>query len=257
MIKKDYKLGLVSVSFRKETPEKILETMKKARLSYIEWGSDIHAPYNDIEKLNEIVSLQEKYEIKCSSYGTYFRLGITPIEELQGYINAAKTLGTNILRLWCYNKKASDMSDAEKEMLITQCHQASKIAEENNVVICLECHMSTFTENPVDAVWLINEINSPHFRMYWQPFQWQTAEENIQNARTISPYTVNIHVFNWKDAERFPLSEAITEWQSYLEQFSAEHTLLLEFMPNDTLEELEAEANALREIINKERCHNV
>jgi len=253
----NYKMGLVSVSFRQESPKKILEAMKKAKLAHIEWGSDVHAPYDDIEKLTKIVSLQEKYGIKCSSYGTYFRLGITPIGELQGYIDAAKTLETNVLRLWCYNKNSADMTDAEREVLTNQCREAAKIAETNNVILCLECHMSTFTENPIDAVWLMNEINSPHFRMYWQPFQWQTAEENIPNARTISPYTVNIHVFNWKDTERFPLSEAITEWQIYLEQFSAGHTLLLEFMPNDTLEELEAEANALKEIINKERCHNV
>lgn len=245
----NHKMGLVSVSFRKESPEKILETMKKAELTYIEWGSDVHAPYDDNDKLKEIVLLQEKYEIKCSSYGTYFRLGDTPIEELQGYIDAAKMLGTNVLRLWCYNKNSADMTDAEREMLTIQCRKAAKIAEENNVVLCLECHMSTFTENPIDAVWLMDEINSPHFRMYWQPFQWQPTEENILNAKIISPYAVNLHVFNWKKDKKYPLSEAIDEWQNYLNEFSSSHTLLLEFMPNDTLEELEAETAALKKII--------
>ena len=249
MLNKNYKLGLVSVSFRKESPENILAAMKKAGLSYIEWGSDVHAPYDNKEALEEIVRLQEKFEIQCSSYGTYFRLGVNPVEELQGYINAAKMLGTNILRLWCYNKSASYMSHEERKSLVNQCRVAAKIAAENNVVLCLECHMNTFTENPVDAVWLMEEINSPHFRMYWQPFQWQSADENINNAKTISPYAVHLHVFNWKEDKRFPLAEAISEWKSYLEQFSAEHTLLLEFMPEDTLEELESEADSLKKII--------
>ena len=71
----DYKCGLVSVSFRKYTPQQIVSAVKSCGLQCIEWGSDIHAPRNDIEKLNEIVKLQNKYGIYCSSYGTYFHLG--------------------------------------------------------------------------------------------------------------------------------------------------------------------------------------
>ena len=49
----DYKCGLVSISFRGHTPEQILSAMKEAGLSYIEWGSDVHAPKDDIKKLND------------------------------------------------------------------------------------------------------------------------------------------------------------------------------------------------------------
>jgi sugar phosphate isomerase/epimerase len=78
-MKEKYNLGLVSVSFRKHSPKEILEEMKKAELSLIEWGSDVHAPCGDIERLNEIAKLQKEYGIECSSYGTYFRFGQTPI----------------------------------------------------------------------------------------------------------------------------------------------------------------------------------
>lgn len=256
MIKNNYKTGLVSVSFRKESPENIFKAMKKANLSYIEWGSDIHAPYNDRENLKKLAELQEEYGIQCSSYGTYFRLGITPIEELQGYIDAARILKTNILRLWCYDKNSADMTDEERETLVIQCRKAAQIAEENNVTLCLECHMNTFTESPLDAVLLMDEINSTHFRMYWQPFQWQPSDENVLNAKIIAPYAMHLHVFNWKNDKKLPLAGAIKEWQDYLAQFSEEHTLLLEFMPDDTLEELETEADSLRKIINKERYEN-
>ena len=84
-----YNLGLVSVSFRPFAPEEILKAMANTGLTCIEWGSDVHAPYNNVEKLNQIVSLQKQYGITCCSYGTYFRLGETPIEELPGYIAAA------------------------------------------------------------------------------------------------------------------------------------------------------------------------
>ena len=114
-MEKRYDLGLVSVSFRKNSPEEILNAASAAGLSFIEWGSDVHAPCHDTERLKEIAALQKEYGIVCSSYGTYFRLGETRIEELETYIQAAKILGTDLLRLWCGVKSGKDMTKEERE----------------------------------------------------------------------------------------------------------------------------------------------
>ena len=241
-----YTLGLVSVSFRQHSPSEIVKAAKKAGLSCIEWGSDIHAPCRDFEHLQKIAALQKEHGIFCSSYGTYFRLGETPIEELEAYIGAAKLIGTNILRLWCGRKGRKDMTAEEREAFLQICKKAAEIAKSNGAVLCMECHRGTFTEAPDDAVWLMQAVNSPHFRMYWQPFQWQSPEQNIENAKKIAPYAEHIHVFNWKNDKKLPLAEASREWQCYLGKFQAPRTLLLEFMPNGTLEELADEVNSLK-----------
>ena len=248
MKKDQYNLGLVSVSFRQHTPKEILEAARAAGLSYIEWGSDVHAPCHDMTILCEIAEMQRQYGIECSSYGTYFRLGETPIEEIVQYIAAAKILGTSILRLWCGTKRGADMTDGEREELLDVCRRAACLAENSGVTLCLECHRKTFTEDPEDAVRLMKAVASKHFRMYWQPFQWHSAEQNVSNARTVAPYAEHIHVFNWKGEAKLPLAEAVTEWQRYLKEFSAPRTLLLEFMPNGTLEELMKETIALKKI---------
>lgn len=245
----DYRLGLVSVSFRQHTPKEILEAIKKSGLTCIEWGSDVHAPCHDTVRLKEIAELQKEYGIICSSYGTYFRLGETPIAELKGYMQAAKILGTNILRLWCGGKSGKVMTDTQRNDLFGVCQKAAKIAENNGMILCMECHKGTFTENPDDAVWLMEMVNSSHFRMYWQPFQWQNLEENIINATKIANYAEHIHVFNWCGKEKLPLAEAIADWQSYLKQFSKPRTLLLEFMPDNKISTLPREAESLRTII--------
>ena len=59
--------------------------------------------------------MQEKYDVFCSSYGTYFFIGAMPTDELEGYIYAAKKLKTNILRVWCGNKNSQDYTAKEKE----------------------------------------------------------------------------------------------------------------------------------------------
>ncbi|MBQ2734874.1 MAG: TIM barrel protein [Clostridia bacterium] len=240
-----YRLGLVSISFRDRTPEEILIAMQKAQLSYVEWGSDVHAPCRDKKRLAELVRLQNAYGITCSSYGTYFRLGETPLEELTDYIAAAKILGTDILRLWCGRKSGAACTEEEKKALLAQCKAAASIAEENNITFCLECHIKTFTERMEDALWLIREVESPYFQMYWQPNQFRTVEENLTYAKAISPYAKVLHVFNWKEHEKNPLAEAIDIWKDYLSCFDGSQTLLLEHMPDGKLAALAREAEAL------------
>lgn len=253
MKKEQYQLGLVSVSFRKHAPEEILQAAKASGLSCIEWGSDVHAPCHDTERLKEISALQAEYGLTCSSYGTYFRFGETPIEELDAYIRAAKLLGTDILRLWCGTKCGAEYSDEERKGLIEQCRQAAELAQKEGVILCMECHKNTYTQRLSDALALMKEIDSPHFQMYWQPFQWQSIEENVAYAKEIAPFAHHIHVFQWKGKERFSLNEGVKEWQTYLKLFPMPRVLLLEFMPDDRIETLQSEANALKTIIGESK----
>ncbi len=241
-----YKTGLVSISFRKNSPEEILKAMKSAGLTHIEWGSDVHAPP---EKAEEISKLQKEYGIECSSYGTYFKIGVTPTDEIYDYISAAKALGTDILRLWCGDKNAEDYSEKEKEQLFFECITLSKIAKENKVTFCMECHNNTYTNRKESAYELMQAVDSGHFKMYWQPNQFRSDTENIAYAKLLSPYTEHIHVFNWKEKEKFPLIDAKDIWREYLECFEKDKTLLLEFMPDGKIETLRTEADALKEIV--------
>ena len=125
------------------------------------------------------------------------------------------------------------------------------MAEKAGVTLCMECHKGTFTERLEDTLELMRETNSEHFRMYWQPFQWQSEEENLRFAEAIAPYARHIHVFQWKEKLRFSLNEGVEEWRDYLGKFTTPRTLLLEFMPDDSIATLPAEADALRKIISK------
>jgi sugar phosphate isomerase/epimerase len=236
---------LCSISFRKHTPEEILRAMKDAGLSVIEWGSDVHCPP---EKAEALARLQKQYSVACCSYGTYFRLGVTPICELGQYIKAAKALGTDVLRLWCGNKNSEDYTESEKKALFSACKASAEIAGEEGVTLCMECHNNTYTNTKESALELMQAVNAPAFRMYWQPSQFRSEEENIEYANLIAKHTVNIHVFNWKGTEKFPLQEAVEIWREYMKAFDGSHTLLLEFMPDNRIESLGAEASALREI---------
>lgn len=244
-----YKAGLVSISFRKHTPEEILGAMREAGLSYIEWGSDVHAPVGDLEKVRSIAALQAAAGVECCSYGTYFRLGENEPEEIRDYIAAAKLLGTNILRLWAGRKSHLNATAEERERLLADMRRVVEIAEEEGAVICLECHRNTYTEHLDGTLELLREIPSEHFKMYWQPNPDVSFAENLAYLRAISSRLSHLHVFHWSKEAHLPLADGVGEWNRYLEGLSGEHGALLEFMPDNLLTSLSREARALLEIV--------
>lgn len=243
--------GLVSISFREHSPEEIISAAERNRLRFIEWGSDVHAPRQEDARLTEITTLQAESTISCCSYGSYFRLGFTPLEELPEYIRAAKHLGTRIIRIWAGRKKASDCSPEERQAFLALCTQAAEIAREQDVVLCLECHRRSYTETNEGALELMEHVSSPHFRMYWQPNPDISVDENLSYIRSLREYITHIHVFHWVGDRRLPLKDGLAIWEKYLSEFKGDHHLLLEFMPDDRIESLSEEAAALHELIRR------
>ena len=240
-----FKTGVVSVSFRKLSVDEVIKYAKEAGLTHIEWGSDVHAPYTDTERIEYIAAEQKKAGLSCSSYGTYFRFGEQDTEELHGYIAAAKKLGTNILRLWCGSKNYEDMTAEEQDYIIAESKKAAKIAEAEGVILCMECHKKTFTNTLAGALRLMEAVDSPAFRMFWQPSTTASVEDNLEYASKIAKYTYNIHVFYYEDGVKHPLKDGTEAWRRYLSCFDGTQSLLLEFMYDNRVESLASEAMAL------------
>ena len=231
-----FKTGVCSISFRDRTREDIITAVKRCKLDTIEWGSDVHLPVGEVIRS----------DVETSSYGTYFRLGTNRISELYAYIDTAKANNTRVLRLWCGAVGSAETPD--KEALFRECREAAALAEREGVLLCMECHMNTFTDTTDSSLELMRAVDSPAFRMYWQPNQYREVEDNILSAKTLSSWVENVHVFNWKKDVRLPLGEAQDTWRRYLEHF--EHgTLLLEFMPDNLLDSLSREAESLLKIL--------
>ncbi len=247
--------GLVSVSFRPYAPEEILAAMVGARLDAIEWGSDVHAPCHDRERLLHISALQKEMGIRCSSYGTYFRVGKDAPADILPYIEAAKLLGCDILRIWCGTKGSADCTEADFLAICRDSRAIAAYAEAAGVKICFEFHVGTYTDTAKSAIRLMEAVHSPHLRMYWQPSQFRSDEENLRETRMIAPYVEMIHVFNWSGAGKFPLSEAIPLWRDYLSAFDGKRQIgcLLEFMPDGRPETLPRETEALNQILEEHK----
>ncbi len=243
------KSGLVSVSFRQNTPDEILRACKACALDAVEWGSDVHAPANDPTRLRDIANRQAAMDIRCSSYGTYFRIGTHRPQDIHPYIRAAEILGTRTLRVWCGDRASSAYDSAARTAILEDCRALAHIAEEADVVLCTEFHHGTLTDRADSVLWLTSALGSSHFKTYWQPNQFMTAQENLASAQALGPITENIHVFNWAGSAKYPLAEGQALWLDYMAAFSQDGYALLEFMPDGRIESLPAEAAALQAIL--------
>ncbi len=244
-----FRLGVCSVSFRALSPEEVIKTVREAGLEAIEWGSDVHAPCNAPEKLYEIKKAQDAAGLACSSYGTYFKVGENSPEELSAYIDAAEILGTKMLRIWCGKKNYEDMTEEERESVRSDCRACAAIAEKRGAVISIECHPNSYTNSIEGALNLMESVNSPALRMYWQQNINGGDELNLDYASKIAKWTTNIHVFYYENGKKLRLEAGVEKWKKYLSCFDGERTLLLEFMPDNNPDALAGEAAALRSIV--------
>lgn len=251
-----YRAGLVSVTYRALPHREVIDLAAAAGLDCIEWGSDVHAPARDAERLADIAAYSRESGVECCSYGTYFRLGLHPLDALADYITAARVLGTRVLRIWAGNKNYTDMAEDERTALIDEARRAAALAEREGIVLCCEWHTETMTSCLEGALALIESVDSPALRLYWQPSQYRSFADNIAEARRVAPYVVNLHVFQWERTPSAILRHALEDgrevWSQYLACFDGTQHALLEFVPDDDPAWLSREADTLRSFIKEQ-----
>ncbi len=109
--------GLVSVTFRSLDCKKIVELVKKAGLSSIEWGGDVHVPQGDMKKAKEARKMTEEAGLVTAAYGSYYRVGCESIKtgekaDFKKTLETALELNTPVIRVW-----AGDRGSAEADGL--------------------------------------------------------------------------------------------------------------------------------------------
>ena len=67
------KAGLVSITFRQLSAEKIVGLVSAAGLQGIEWGGDIHVPHGDVKRAEEVKRMTLDSGLEVSAYGSYYK----------------------------------------------------------------------------------------------------------------------------------------------------------------------------------------
>ncbi len=243
--------GLVSVTFRPLTKEKICEITKEAGLSAVEWGGDIHVPPMDEEAIEIARTHTANRGLSIASYGSYYRcLGTSEAdtEEMHRVVDTASLLNTSHIRVWA-GKLGSANADETRGITVESLRKFCAIAKEKSITVSPEFHARTLTDTPESAVRLIEEVGAENMGLYWQPNQNQDIAYNLAALRTVLPYLTNVHIFSWEGKDRYPLIHHESIWKRYLDiirsESTTDHHLLMEFVCGDTVEQFQRDAEVL------------
>lgn len=247
-------IGLCSVTFRDKNVEEIIALAKEADLEVIEWGNDSHVPEAAIEQAENVRRLMDKAGLRSNSYGTYYRLG--SFENFEAFIETAKVLGATVLRVWAGEMGSAEIDAAAREKIVADAKRIDDLAGRDGLTVSLEYHANTLTDTPESAIQLMEEIDSRHLSLYWQPAESLSVEERLESLPKLAPWIKNVHVFNWENYyNRFPLADAADSWKKYIEIINQEspyeQDYLLEFVPGENQEQGFFEsAETLKDLIN-------
>lgn len=243
--------GLVSVTFRRKSPEEICALCRKAGLRMVEWGGDVHVPAGDLNKARRVRDLTRDEGLAVCSYGSYFRVG-EGLERFRIQLETALELGADLIRVWCGSKGSAETDDAARAEIVEELQACGGLAGRHGVTVAPEFHGGTLTDDPISVKRLLRETEgAEHLKFYWQPrWDWDEATR-LETLETVLPRLAHLHVFTWRhtpDVLRLPLEEGAGMWKKVFDR-AQNACALLEFVENDSDEALLRDAAALRGLV--------
>lgn len=248
--------GLCSVTFRGLDVPSVVGHAAAAGLECIEWAGDAHVPPGDESAARQARELTVQAGLSVASYGSYLRFE-GPDQEVraegEAVLASARALSAPRIRVWAGRRGSAEVPAADRARIAGRIREFADRAAASGIEVGLEFHGRTLTDEIGSTLRLLEEIDRPTVRSYWQPHQDMPAPEALQTLRRILPHASSIHVFSWWPANRRrPLSERAELWREVfmiLAAQGADRDALLEFVPEDDPDLLRREADTLRSLI--------
>lgn len=235
--------GLVSVSFRKLTPEEIVPLAAQCGLGGIEWGGDIHVPCGEIAVARRVGEMTREAGLTVDCYGSYFRA--TRGEEIGPLVETALALGAPRIRIWAGVKGSREATGEDRVEVIEAARELAGLAAKAGLDVAFEWHGGTLTDTAESARALLDAIGMANVGCLWQPPVDMSVEGCLAGIELAKPYIRHVHVFSWAGGERLPLADGAEKWRACLGALPEDVKLLMEFVKDDDPDRLRADAQTL------------
>lgn len=243
--------GLVSITFRQLSPREIVDLVVRAGLTGIEWGGDVHVPHGDEAAAQAARAMTEDAGLRVAAYGSYYRVGHAETGPFESVLASAGALGAPLIRVWP-GAQGTDTADAAYfDLVVEDSRRIADLAAQAGIPIVYEFHRNTLTDTNAAARRLLERVDHPNVRSYWQPPRGYDVDENLAGLDAVLPWLAGVHIFNWDRTtfERLPLAGAAGDWAQYLSKAASagrELFALIEFVRGDAPEQFLEDATALK-----------
>jgi sugar phosphate isomerase/epimerase len=238
---------MTSVTFRGKSIEEVASLAKAAGLSEIEWGGDVHVPPADEAAIRRALSAMKENNLRCSSYGSYYRVGDNDEGAFRNIVKTAKALGASIIRVWLGRIGSLSANTEYRSKILEESKRLSAIAAEYGATVAFEFHGKTLNDTGEASISFLKDCACENIKTYWQPLSYSDNEANL---RAVLPYLVAVHVFTWDDEyRRYPLSDGESAWKRYLSilnEAKISVPLIMEFVKDDSEEQFLEDAAFLK-----------
>lgn len=241
--------GIVSATFKSKSVDEVLAIATKADLKAIEWSENHHLPIGDVAFAQEVAQKTQKAGLEIAGYGSYYRL--SKGMDIRPSLATAKALGTRNVRIWAGSQPSAALSIEERKLLLDELQEAVKIAAEEDMILNLEWHKNTLTDENLSGLQTLESVGDSHLRTLWQPTQALSFEERSEGLAMILPYLSYLHVYYWDATGRRPFEEGLVHWKKYfsLLENDKKYYALLEFVLGDTEEQFYSDAATLKQLL--------
>lgn len=257
--------GLVSISFRSWSVEKIIALSVEAGLSAIEWGGDVHVPHGDTETARRVGRLTREVGLDVAAYGSYYKLGASEADGLdfQRVLDTALALGAPTVRVWAGTRSTHDADEDDWIRVVEDARRSADLAKAAGARVCFEYHNRTLTDNHQDALRLYDRIGHDHVDLLWQSPYDKDFLTGLASLKAMLPRISNVHVYWWTrgtrpgEVIRHALTEAQPQWRAFvdvLRSVDRDRYALLEYVRNDSAVQLQQDAMTLNAILAGRRC---
>ena len=250
--------GLTSITFRQLTVEQIVELVQQSGLDGIEWGGDVHVKPGEEALAREVGDRTRQAGLQVLSYGSYLHVdGPEHIaEDFKPVLQSALALSAPVIRVWPGGREPDRADEAYYDSNAEALRIIGEMAGQHGLTVATEYHRGTLTQNAESAQKLMQRIDSPYVKTYWQPNPDITAADNRHEAAAMRPYLANVHVFCWtKGNERHPLAQGDADWRAYLQALELDpqrQHAIIEFVKDDSPARFLEDAETLRRWIKGE-----
>ncbi len=255
-----FKTGLVSVSFRNLSPEEIIDMVKQAGLSGIEWGGDVHVPAGDIACAESVAFKTMEAGLETLAYGSYYYLGAYEDyrTEFQKVIDSAAALNAPVIRIWGGKKVSSALSKEERAALVRETQDLCDMLKGTKIALAFEFHNNTITDTAESAIRLMEEAERGNLYLYYQPNRhYVPVGESalsycLKELNLVMPYLYHVHAYHFNaQNEKCLLEEGYSDFVKYIEAIRAagkNPALMVEFCLDNKVENFFRDAKTIKKL---------
>ena len=252
------KPGLVSISFRALSPERIIECVVEAGLQGIEWGGDVHVPHGDVSRAAEVARLTRSAGLEVASYGSYYKFAECdpeadePGPSMEAVLDTAEALGAPAIRVWAGRQGPLAVPPLVWQAIVMRARDFAEKAAARGMRLDFEFHENTLTETAESTLRLLWAVDHPAAQTLWQPPLQTAPELRLRGLRQVERWVSNLHCNHFAQdpwPEIHLLEEGEAEWENYLDALQhhePERWILIEHVKDHAEASFVRDAAALR-----------